>query len=143
MKLSEVQSHHAGLMMADPALAAFGQPLIFDPGADDDAQRNAISARIREKGVCIEVGSIEADGDSTKPAQRFTVLDVNFTVYIAENPRVAHAPAGIPLVEAVASALQTRISSYEPNARVTSYAAATSEQGYVLHVLTCSIPATL
>jgi hypothetical protein len=143
MKLSAVQSHHAALIAAEPTLAAFGAPLIFDPGTDDDVQRKAISDRLRATGVCFEIGSVEAEGDSTKPNPRFTVLDANFPVYIAENPKVAHALSGIALVEAVATALQKRVSAYEQNARVTSYAAALSEQGYVLHILTLSVPATL
>lgn len=143
MKLSEVQSNIAALITADAALAAFGPPISFSLFTDDDAGRTDIATRLREKGVVIEIGLPEATGENAKPANRYTLLDVNFEVFVAESPKVAHALQGLELVEAVSAAVQRRTSPAEHNAHCTSYAAAKSEQGYILHVLTFSIPATL
>lgn len=143
MKLSEVQSHFAALIEADEQLGTFGEPLLFSHFTDPEASRAAIASRLRATGVCIEIGSVEADGETARPAHRYSLVDVRVEVFVAESPQVAHEPRDLTLVERVSAAVQKRLSASEHSARCTGYAAAISEQGYVLHILSFSIPATL
>lgn len=143
MHLAEVQEYAKSRILADATLAAFGQPLIYTPFTADEDSRAAIAEALGSFGVCIEIGTVEADGPKEQPNARFTRLDASFDIFIAEAPKVAHTPSQMELVTRVVNALQARVSASEQNVRVIGYGAAKHENGYVLHILNCTIPVTL
>ena len=139
MKLFELQDRIAQQLDADSSLRAFGAARKFSLADDEEEVKEAISTRLRESGVCLEVGSIEGT-ENASTAGRFALLNAQFDVYAAENPRLAHAPAGMLLVQTVIEAVTKRISQYEHAPRLVGYEAARSEQGYILHVLSFTVP---
>lgn len=143
MKLADVQTYASDRIKAAVALAAFGDPILYSHFTADETARAAIDTALREKGVCIEIGSVEADGDNSTPNNRGNRVEAAFEVYVAESPVVAHAPQEMALVTAVAEAVQARVDSYTQNPRCVSYSASKSEHGYVLHVLSFKVPAIL
>lgn len=143
MHLADVQDYAQARLLADAVLAAFGPPLVYTPFTADEDARAAIATRLREAGVCIEIGSVEAEGPKEQPNPRYTRLDASFEVFVAEAPKVAHTPEQMALVTRVVNALQVRVSVGEQNIRVVGYGAAVAESGYVLHVLTCTVPVLL
>lgn len=143
MNLENVQAYAAAQIAANSTLAAFGAAIVYSHFTADDAARAAINGALRATGVCIEIGLVSAQGDTTKPQNRYTLLDANFDVYVAENPKVSHSPAQMNLVALVAGAMQARAGATSPAIKCTSYDSALSENGYVLHVLTFTLPALL
>lgn len=143
MQLSEVQTHAVDQIAAVPALVEIGGAIAFSDFTDDDTARLAIEEALRAKGVFIEVGEVEASGDSEKPNHRYSLLDARFDVYIAESPTVEHSLFGMALVSAVATAIQARRDTSAPPIRCTGYGSAKSENGYILRVLSFSTPALL
>lgn len=145
MHLSELQAHVGKKLEAAQALAAFGKPLVFSHFTDDQAARELIDKSLRAYGVCIEVGVIEASGDGEKPQNRYSLLDARFDVYVAESPEESkkHTPSDMELVAAVATAVQARSATSDPAIRCIGYAAAKSENGYILHALSFTSPVVL
>lgn len=143
MNLVDLQQYVSDRITAVPALAALGTPIKFSFFTTDDQAKTAINAAVREKGVCFEIGVPSANGDPTKPFNRFTTVDVNFDFYVAESPTVVHSPSELALVQLVAGAIQARVDPHTPNARCTNYMAAESVHGFVLHILSFTIPALI
>ena len=143
MNLAGIQSYVSDQIMAVPALAALGTPLVYSHFTPDETSRAAIDAQLRSTGVCIEIGLVSAAGDPAKPYNRFVTVDAEFEVFVAESPKATHTPTEALLVEQVAQAVQARQSVSEPSARCIRYDSAKSENGYVLHVLSFVMPALI
>jgi hypothetical protein len=142
MHISEVQAYAQAQIAADPTLAALGTALIYTDFTEDEVARTQIEKSLRAYGVCFEIGAVEASGDGSKPANRYTLLDGRFDVYVAESPTQTHTPSEMSLVSQVATAIQARTAN-APGIRCTGYGAAKSENGYVLRILSFSVPVLL
>jgi hypothetical protein len=146
MNLAGVQAYAASQIANNSALAALlanGQPITYSPFTADETARAAIDAALRTYGVCIEVGDVSFTGDPAKPQNRFTTVDAEFDVFVAESIKVAHTPSGLSLVENVARAVELRLDARTHSARCTRYDKMLSEHGYVLHILTFTMPAEI
>lgn len=134
MTLSEIQPVIAARIAAVPALAAFGAILIEDPSEDPKVTTDAISARLRATGVCIEVG-VPSILNSVNTGSGGTFSRISAVVYVAEAPMVAHSPAKLPLVDAVVEALRDQRATNR-SLELIDYEPVGTEQGYVLHLIT-------
>lgn len=139
MKPSEVQGFFAAQLAASDALVAFVPALVFSHLAPIAEQKTQIEQRLRALGVCLEVGSVECPevvgtqgGDS--------ILQARCEVYVGENPKVAHTPYELELVEAVIAAITLPVLPSRRTPKCRSIEGAESEQGYILHVIDFEIP---
>lgn len=142
MKLENVQEYVAARIAAVPALAAFGDALLYSHFTDIDAARTAIATQLREVGVCIEVGEVEAERVDDKTIRGVAAI-ATFEVYVAENPKVAHTPEQKLLRKAVIEAVSAYVDQYTTRAEFHRSDTGKSEQGYVLHILTFTIRVTI
>lgn len=142
MKLHQVQAHVANLISASPALAAFGVPFTHSHFTDDETARSQIAERLRTSGVCIEVGSVEADRADDK-SHRGVAADAAFDVFVAEAPKVAHTPEQEDLRREVIEAVSAIVDAYTPRAEFLRSDTAINEQGYVLYVISFTIRVTI
>jgi uncharacterized MnhB-related membrane protein len=138
MRLQDVQAHASTLLMASPALAPLGAPLLWSPFLDEQAHADLIADRLRTTGVCIEISSVWSGSVATVHPQSALSARAVFEVCIAESFTLTHAPTDSALLEAVVQAmLQSRYAvEFESFGPEGSF----REQGYVLHVLRFSIP---
>jgi hypothetical protein len=134
MKLHEVQAKMAELIAANEALAAFGAPLVFTLFTDDKTVRETIATRLREKGVVLEVGAVDA-ARSPDTSVRGVAADASFDVFIAESPTVEHTPSGEDLRRTIIEVLMQPTDRHTPRAEFSRSESAISEQGYVLHII--------
>jgi hypothetical protein len=139
MNLDEVQSKVVAQISAASALIAFGVPFAFSWLDNEETIKTAITARLLASGVSIEVGAISGGGRSGAPG-RGQILDVTFPVWLAENPALTHAPSGLTLIQAVISAVCKGLPGGETAPVSAGFESAIIEQGYILHVLTFSVP---
>lgn len=139
ISLSQVQAAAAAKLSAVPSLAAFGAPLLFDLHAEPEAAANAISARIRSAGVCLEVGDVVAPSPASAVGGGLNQLSVEFSVFAAEKTGGTHSPKGKALVNLIVAAICADQLPNEQGFACTGYDAAVSESGYVLHVIGFSI----
>lgn len=142
MKPSDIQGLLAGYIAAVPALAAFGAAIQFDPFQDETASKDAISARLLNKGVCIEIGYPDTSGFSLA-GEATTFLTATCDVFVSEAPQVAHSPSKLALGEAVIGACAKRHGNANKPIACTDWATAISENGYVLQVLKFSVPVNI
>jgi hypothetical protein len=144
MKLDELQTYVSGRLMAVPALAALGAPICYSLFTDDKISREAIASSLETTGVCIEIGLPEAhEKQGASSDSRSTLLEAEFEVFIAESPKVAHVPENMGLVNQVVAAIRVRSAPFEQVPNVTSYMPAKSENGYILHVVSFTVPVIL
>lgn len=139
MHLADLQSWNQSRILAAPALAAFGEPLLCDPFADPEVIKKLIGERLREKGVVIEIGDADAEAMGASD-NRGKLAKATYEIFIGESVTVAHSPEKKMLCQAVADAIQdpTNSGPKEPAAEFEGYTSAKSEHGYVVHVLTFS-----
>jgi hypothetical protein len=157
VQLSQVQAYLASKITAAPALAALGDPFIYDPQRqvartyDPDAiggaaivsdpagtsLKDALRARLQATaGVTIEIDwPVIGATDGTVSG---TFSRVFVPVFIAERAGTTHAPTGLALVDAVITALRTR-NGTAWIVDVTDYAFDDDEAGSVLHIITTAI----
>lgn len=154
MRLSEVQLFLARKITSDPALAALGDPFIYDPQrtvarnynpgtgsiVDDAAGRSfkdAIKARLQEPtGVTIDIEWPVVGGATNTVGASFARVFV--PIFIAERAGTTHTPTGLVLVDAVIAALKARSGSAWI-VDVTDYEFDDDEHGSVLHIVTAAI----
>lgn len=140
MKPSEVQAYAAARISAVPALVAFGAPILSSRFTPTEEALAAIAARLRASGVFIGVGLVSMRPDTTKPAIRSVSGWADFDVFIAESPVLAHSPKDTELVEQVMAAVAVRATPSDPVIMFGQTEGGIEENGYVLHVVPCSIP---
>lgn len=141
MNLVDVQPAVSSQIMAVADLASFGQPIEYSLSLDDESVRDQIAAGLRDKGVVIEIGALSgADANNASTPGRFAVVDTSFEVFVAENPKTTHAPANTELVSNVIAAVTKQADRHETPIRWTGYEAAKNDHGYVLHVLSFTVP---
>lgn len=136
--LSTVQAHAQSCLTASPVLAAFGDPILYSPFQDRTASAALIEERLRTTGVCIEISGVSA---VSAEALRLGTTHARgiFEVRIAESLSTAHTPGDAALREEVIRAITQRTrqlvewESFGPDDSL-------MEQGYVLNVITFSIP---
>jgi len=138
MKLENVQQYVSDRIMAVPALAAFGPPIIWSPFLDILTLRAAIDTQLRTKGVCIAISSVGAKrvGDRTI---RGVTAEANFEVWAEELKNGAHSPSGELLRAALIDAITAFTESREPRAEFESADPLISEHGNPLQALSFSI----
>jgi hypothetical protein len=141
MNLHEVQSFAATQIMAVPALAALGQPVLYSLFDDDQEIMDRIGAQRRATGVCIDIGQVAGDDarNASTPG-RGIVLDASFEVFIGEEPKVPHTPSDLDLVRRVVAALCRQPGNHDVAPRCTGYDAAKDDHGVILHVLSFTVP---
>lgn len=138
MELHEVQSHVAACIAQSPELAAFGAALVYSIFDDVNTSKTRIAERLRTTGVCIEITSVEADASDDKIV-RGQAADAAFDVLVAESPSVAHSPREDLLRKSIITAVCRQVDAYTPRARFVRSDRATSEQGYVLQILSFTL----
>ena len=136
MSADPVQTLAAAQLTAAPALAAFGEPLIFDLDTDEQVHKETIRARLAATGVCLEIGSVTAPGSADTLGGVLTPLVGSFEIYAAEKVAGTHTPKGPDLWRAIIKALTAR----NENFACAGYDAFRTEHGYLLHVLTFTHP---
>lgn len=139
ISLQQVQSAAAAKLSAVPALAAFGAPILFYLHAEPEAAANAIAARIRTAGVCLEIGDVVAPYPGSLIGGGMNQLAAEFTVFAAEKTGGTHSPNGKALADLIIAAICADQLPNEQGFACTGYDAAVSESGYVLHVIGFSI----
>lgn len=155
MKLAQVQAHLAARITGAAALAALGDPFIYDPqqttarAYDPDTLaivadsgglelKDAIAARLIATGVSIEIDwPLIASVESTVGA---AFSRIACAVFVAERQGHTHTPTGLALADAVIAALKSRTSPGSAwVVHVSDYLYDDSEPGSVLHIITASI----
>lgn len=139
ISLPQVQAAAAAKLSAVPALAAFGAPILFDLHAEPEAAANAIAARIRATGVCLEIGDAVAPSPASAVGGGLNQLSVEFQLFAAEKTGGTHSPNGKALVNLIVAAICADQLPNEQGFSCTGYDAAVSESGYVMHVIGFSI----
>lgn len=131
MKIEDLQSFFSAAILADPALAAFGAPLITDPFVADETIESLVGQRLREIGVLIEIGYPSARRTSDRNL-RGTAAAASIDILVAESPTLAHTPTGLALQQRIIDAIQSHGNRNELNGEFESIETAVSEQGYIL-----------
>ena len=135
MKIGEIQASLVAAVMADPVLAAYGEPIVATPFADEAVVEALIGERLRSPGVVIEIGYPSAARSSAREL-RGTAATASVDLLVAESPTVSHAPAGLALQQRIVDAVQGYAASRaELPAEFESIETAVTEHGYVLHVI--------
>ena len=142
MKLHEVQSEAAARIAANTSLAAFGAAVEYSPFLDVETIKSANATRIRNVGVCIEIGEPEAERIEDR-AGRGVVATATFDVFVAESPKVTHSPTGKMLRKEVIEAVTVRIDAATTPFEFLRSDTAISEQGLVLHIISFSARVTI
>lgn len=144
MKPADVQPYIAAQLSANAALLALaGAPIQFSLFTPDEDAKAAIADKLRDFGVCLEVGPVSRAGDGVKPINRFIRTDCAIAVFVGESLTKAHSPQGEALVDAVISAVATRNVNRDEAIQFVRSDSFISENGYILHVLQFSAPGLL
>ena len=140
IKLSQVQAFASSQISADTQLAVFGVPLSFSLHDSDETARAAINQRLRTTGVCIEVGSPIAEKSGSTIGQKVCKAMAIVNIYAAEKVGGTHTPKDVSLMESIVAAM---LDANAPGVQVVEFSgndAYLTEHGYVLHVISFTMP---
>lgn len=127
MRIHQIQSTAAALMLAVPAIAAFGAILLEDGVTDHEP---AILERLDTEGACIVIGDIATTERDQASRGTRVIAQSALAVFIFEAPGHTHSPNGLALVYAVVTAL-----SGNEEITVNAIDRGTNEKGGVLTVI--------
>ena len=140
MRLSAAQAYVNTQLLANATLAAFGAPIVASLENDETTIKELIDTRLRDPGVCIEIGEVTGSFISELHPGGYSKLRAQIDVFVAEKiASPTHTPRGLELVELIVGA----ITSGRHTADWTGHDSAVLENGYSLQVLSFSIPVTV
>lgn len=134
MTFDEVQAFAAARLAADPVTSPLGPARLYSLFEDDKVSDEAIAEALRTRGVAFEISDVVCDGIDDQ-AMRGQLADCEFSVHVAETPKVTHTPVLDALCAAVVKAIRAPVDQYTERPRFRSLDSGIHEHGYVLHVI--------
>jgi hypothetical protein len=141
MTFPQTQAYFVTMIEAASALNALGTPVTYSPFTAPESAKSAIAAALRAKGVCFEVGFPTMRSPESK-LDGATQIDAIVKVFVAESLSIPHTPNLLSLINEVILACTAirGLSTGQKPARLDEGESTFHEDGYILHILTFSIP---